>query len=74
MFAFVSKSPRAFDLDIQFGGGKLCEGVHACVTDSLSLKQVRGCSHVTHLAINISLRQSFFGPTVLSVAHCKEYK
>jgi len=41
MFAFVSKSPRAFDLDIQFGGGKLCEGVHACVTDSLSLKQVR---------------------------------
>ena len=34
----------------------------------------QGCSHVTHLAINISLRQSFFGPTVLSVAHCKEYK
>ena len=41
MFAFVSKSPRAFDFDIKFGGGKLCEGVHACVTDSLSLKQVR---------------------------------
>jgi hypothetical protein len=41
MFAFVSKSPRAFDFDIKFGGGKLCEGVHACVTDSLSLKKGR---------------------------------
>lgn len=39
MFAFVSGSPRAFD--IEFGGGKLCEGVHACVTDSLSVEQVR---------------------------------
>lgn len=41
MFAFVSKSPRAFDFDIKFGGGKLCKGVHACVTDSLSFEQVR---------------------------------